>query len=129
FDHPHKQYVLFSDLEEKVNDREVDDIPDAFGDNRHAKAFYGTFRIVLGDDHFESIDETEQQKFVDEAKAVDEVVQKAVAEHSLNPQNIEAEIRKGLLPRLFKLTGLEAAKGVIDKVIDITRVGLGRGDL
>ncbi|MCU7892662.1 MAG: hypothetical protein KZQ78_14015 [Candidatus Thiodiazotropha sp. (ex Ustalcina ferruginea)] len=56
-------------------------------------------------------------------------VDKAVAEHSLNPQSIEAEIRKGLLPRLFKLFGMDKEKAVIDEVIQITRVGLERGDL
>ena len=129
FDHPDKQYVLFKEFEEKVNDRKVDGVPDAFGDNRHAKAYYGTFRIVLGDEHFETIDEETQHRFVEEANAVDEVVRNSVAEHSLNPQNIETEIRKGLLPRLFKMVGLDAAKKVIERVIQITRVGLGRGDL
>ncbi|MBF0453916.1 MAG: type I restriction endonuclease subunit R [Magnetococcales bacterium] len=129
FDHPNKQYVLFSDFEDKVNAREVDGVPDEFGDNQHAKAYYGTFRIVLGDDRFETIDETEQRRFVEEAKAVDEVVRHSVAEHSINPQNIETDIRKGLLPRLFKLVGLDAAKKVIDQVIQITRVGLSRGDM
>ena len=47
-----------------------------------------------------------------------------MAEHSLNPQNIEAEIRKGLLPKLFKLVGMDKAKEVIEQVIQITRIGL-----
>ncbi|MBF0620735.1 MAG: type I restriction endonuclease subunit R [Magnetococcales bacterium] len=129
FKHPNKQFVLFKEFEENVNTRKVEGVPDAFGDNQQAKAYYGTFRIVLGDDHFEAIDETEQNQFIEEAKAVDEVVKQAVSEHSLNPQNIEAEIRKGLLPRLFKRVGLDTAKEVIEKVIQITRIGINRGEL
>lgn len=49
-----------------------------------------------------------------------------MAENSLNPQNIEAAIRKALLPRLFGLLGLDVGKAVIDQVVHITRLGLGR---
>jgi len=49
-----------------------------------------------------------------------------VAENSLNPQNIEAAIRKGLLPLLFTAMGLDRAKQVVEQVVQITRVGLGR---
>lgn len=126
FDHPFKQYALFKDFEDKVQHREIEGIPDSFGENRHARAFFGTFKLVLGDDATVCLDEDQQQKFVDEALAIDETVKSAVAENSLNPQNIEAAIRKGLLPRLFTLFGLDKAKEVIEHVIQITRVGLSR---
>lgn len=119
FDYPHKQYTLFDELEEKLNKRDIDSITADFGDNRHAQAYYGAFRLVLGEDGIE-----DDQKIVDEAFAIDEIVNTAVAENSLNPQNIEAHIRKNVLPRLFGLIGLDKAKEVIDKVIDITRVGV-----
>lgn len=127
FDHPYKQYALFKDFEDKVANRDVDGVPDVFGDNHHAKAFYGSFRLVLGDDYFYKSDDAEKQKFVEEAFAIDEVVKTAVAEHSLNPQDIEAEIRKALLPQLFGLIGLEKAKEISERVVQITRVGLSRG--
>jgi len=126
FDHPFKQYALFKDFEEKVQHREIEGIPDSFGENRHARAFFGTFKLVLGDDSPANLDKDQQQKLVDEALAIDETVKTAVAENSLNPQNIEAAIRKGLLPRLFTLFGLDKAKEVIEHVIQITRIGLGR---
>lgn len=126
FDHPFKQYALFKDFEEKVQHREIEGIPDSFGENRHARAFFGTFKLVLGDDSPAGLDKGQQQKLVDEALAIDETVKTAVAENSLNPQNIEAAIRKGLLPRLFALFGLDKAKEVIEHVIQITRVGLSR---
>ena len=126
FNHPYKQYLLFKDFEDKVNNRDVDSLPDAFGDNRHAKAYYGVFRLVMGEDHFKGLVQEENQSFVDEAFAIEETVRSAVAEYSLNPQNIEAEIRKNLLPRLYKRIGLDQAKEVIERIIQITRVGLGR---
>jgi type I restriction enzyme R subunit len=56
--------------------------------------------------------------------AIDVAVRIAVAENSLNPQNIETAIRKALLPDLFALMGLEKAREVIEQVIHITRLGL-----
>jgi type I restriction enzyme R subunit len=67
--------------------------------------------------------------YVEAAYAIDAAVRNAVAENSLNPQNIESAIRKSLLPRLFSLIGLDKAKEVIELVIQITRIGLSRGNL
>jgi type I restriction enzyme R subunit len=69
----------------------------------------------------------EEGAYIEEAKAINQIVRDAVAENSLNPQNIEAAIRKSLLPRLFSLMGLERAKNVIEQVIQVTRIGLSRG--
>jgi type I restriction enzyme, R subunit len=127
FNHPYKQYMLFKDFEQKVTARDIETVPDAFGDNNHAKAYYGTFRLVLGDEFFEKLGTKDGQAYIDEASAIDNAVRKAVAEHSVNPQDIETEIRRALLPRLFNLIGLDHAKDVIERVIQITRVGLSRG--
>lgn len=126
FDHPHKQYVLFKDLEDKLAARDLEVIPNAFQDNHHAQAYYGVFRLVLGEAHFASLPEVEHKTYIDESFAIDVAVRKAVAENSLNPQNIEAQIRKALLPRLFDLIGLDRAKEVIEHVVQITRVGLSK---
>ena len=126
FDHPIKQYALFNSFEEKVENREIEGIPAELDGNRHAKAYYGTFRLVLGEEHFNTMQENEIQQYTNEALTIDEVVNQAVAEHSLSPANIETEIRKQLLPRLFKLTGMDKAKEIIDEVIQITRIGLVR---
>jgi type I restriction enzyme, R subunit len=127
FGHPYKQYMLFKELEQKVCDRKVESVPDSFGNNRHARAYYGAFRLALGDNYFENLGASNGREFVDEAFVIDKTVKRAVAEHSVNPQDIEAEIRRTLLPRLFDLIGLDHAKDVIDRVIQITRVGLSRG--
>jgi type I restriction enzyme R subunit len=129
FDHPLKQYALFKKFEAQVEQREVEGIPDSFGDNPHARAYFGSFRMAMGDAAFDANAPAETQKYVEQALAIDAAVRNAVAENSLNPQNIEAAIRKALLPNLFALMGLEKAKEVIEQVIHITRLGLSRGNL
>lgn len=124
FDHPLKQYALFRKFETQVEQRELAGMPDAFADNPHARTYFGTFRLVLGEAAFE---DAEASAYVDEAFAIDAIVRDAVAENSLNPQNIEAAVRQALLPRLFNLLGLEKAKAVIESVIHIARIGLSRG--
>jgi type I restriction enzyme R subunit len=126
FEHPFKQYVLFKDLEEKLAEREVPDTPDPLASNPHAKAYFGVFKLVFGEDAFNALSEADRQSYVEQAFAIDELVDKAVAENSVNPQNIEAEIRKGLLPRLFKMIGMDKAKEVIEHIVQITRVGLSK---
>lgn len=128
FDHPLKQYALFKAFEDKVNNRTVEGIPENLIGNLHARAYYGAFRVVLGEAHFAALSKDDETQYIEEALAIDRIVDQAVAEHSLNAQDIEAAIRKGLLPGLFKLMGMDKAKEVIEAVIQITRVGLSRGD-
>ena len=56
-----------------------------------------------------------------------DAVTTAVSENSLNVHNIEAAVKKVLLPQLFSLIGLDGAKRVIEQIINIARVGLSRG--
>jgi len=63
---------------------------------------------------------------------VDELVTKAVAENSINPQNIEADIRKKLLPLIFNEckavgAGMDQAKSIVELIVQITRVGIANG--
>jgi len=120
FDHPLKQYALFKAFEEKLEARQVEGIPEFLNGNPHARAYYGVMRLAMGDDR--------SQELADEAFAIDRIVDQAVAEHSLNQQGLEAAIRKGLLPSLFKLAGMDKAREIIESVIQITRVGLSRGE-
>lgn len=67
---------------------------------------------------------------VGEAFHIDSVVNNAIAKHSINPANVEAEVRKELLPRYFKeLGGLDAAQVFVDRVVEIVRLGVSRGTL
>lgn len=124
FDHPLKQYALFESFEQQLASRVTPGVPDALADKPHAKAYFGAMRLVLGEDAFSGLNAESIHRWVQQAMAMDEVVRDAVAENSLNPQNIEAAIRKGLLPLLFGSIGLDNAKLVVEQVIQITRVGL-----
>ena len=55
----------------------------------------------------------------------------AVAEHSINPQNIEAEIRKNLLPMVFAEckkvgSGMDQAKAMIERIVQVVQEGLNK---
>ena len=126
FDHPLKQYALFQTFERQLETRVTPGVPDVLADKPHAKAYFGAIRLVLGDEAFAALDGEAVDSLVQQALAMDTVVRDAVAENSLNPQNIEAAIRKGLLPLLFGTLGLDNAKLVVEQVIQITRVGLSK---
>jgi type I restriction enzyme R subunit len=126
FDHPLKQYVLFKSFEEKLASRTTPGVPDALADRPHAKAYFGAMRLVLGDEPFAALSGVAVDGLVQHALAMDTLVRDAVAENSLNPQNIESAIRKGLLPLLFGTLGLDNAKRVVEQVIQMTRTGLSK---
>ena len=126
FDYPERQYLLFKSFEEKVEERDIEGMPSALNGNKHAMAYYGLFKMHLDQD---AQGEKDQASRVEDALFIDKTVRAAVAEHSLNPQNIEAMIQRALLPYLFQRVGLDKAKEVIKEVLKITRVGLSRRGL
>jgi type I restriction enzyme R subunit len=126
FDHPLKQYALFKQFEQQLAAGQTPGVPDELANNPHARAYFGAIRIVLGDEAVNALGDDRRGELASQALAMDAVVRDAVAENSLNPQNIEAAIRKGLLPLLFSALGLDVAKEVVEQVIQITRVGLSR---
>lgn len=130
FDHPLKQYMMFREFDEQVQERRLNELPDAFAGNRHAQAYFGVFKKVLPE-ALAVMDEQIQDKWVKVAFEIDQAVETSVAENSINPQNIEADIRKKLLPRMFKECkaiggGMDQAKKIVEMVVQITRVGLSR---
>ncbi|WP_232062253.1 type I restriction endonuclease subunit R [Variovorax sp. PBS-H4] len=125
FDHPLRQYALFKELERDVDRRITPGMPEILASNPRAKACYGAILIALGDEATR-LDEAQRSRLVDHALAISGVVQAALAEHSLNPQDIEAAIRKGVLQLLYAPLGLDRANAVIGHVLQITRVALGR---
>lgn len=131
FDAPVKQYILFADFEQEVKERKVADIPNDFTDdsgklNKHAQAYFGLFKHVFGTDYLieQSLD---NEKLVELAFNIDEVVNNAVAEYSINPAEIENAISMKLLPMLFGDIGIDNAEKLIEAVLKITRLGLSRG--
>ncbi|MCU4408590.1 type I restriction endonuclease subunit R [Acinetobacter junii] len=131
FDHPLKQYMLFREFEEQVESRRLAEIPDVFNANKHAQAYYGVFKKILPE-AFSITDQQNQDKWIQLAFDVDYSVINSVAENSINPQNIEADIRKKLLPMMFKEckaigSGMDHAKKIVEMIVQITRVGLNGG--
>ncbi|MDA3878366.1 MAG: type I restriction endonuclease subunit R, partial [Halothiobacillus sp.] len=128
FDHPLKQYMLFREFEEQVQMRHLDDIPDAFNGNRHAQAYFGVFKKTLPE-VFAVQDIQVRDKWVKLAFEIDASVEASVSEHSINPANIETDIRKKLLPMMFRECkaigrGMDQAKTIVEWVVQITRIGL-----
>ncbi|HDH0704729.1 type I restriction endonuclease subunit R [Klebsiella pneumoniae] len=128
FEHPLKQYMLFREFEEQVHERRLNDIPDVFAGNHHAQAYFGVFKKMLPE-VFSITDSQVQDKWIKLAFDVDRSVETSVAENSINPQNIEADIRKKLLPLMFKECkaiggGMDQAKRIVEMIVQITRVGL-----
>lgn len=120
FDHPNKQYILFKDLQEQVAERRTPGVPDRFDGHPMAQAFFG----VMQERAAQSPTTLDEDQLVAEAFHVEQSVDDAVRSHSINRSNIEAEIRKALLPHYFRsLGGLDAANALIDDVIAIVRAG------
>ena len=125
FDAPVKQYMLFADLEEKLDARDVDSLPMTrfapleLAVRRHVQAYYGLFLKVLGNPP-----PLGEDQCFDYALEIDTIVRRAVAEFSINPQAIESSITTGLLPLLFGDIGVEKAQAIAQDVVQITRLGL-----
>ncbi|HKO20847.1 MAG TPA: hypothetical protein VJU82_18380, partial [Acidobacteriaceae bacterium] len=126
FDHPVKQYALFKDFEDKLASGDTPGVPEDFGDNRQAKAYYGILRLSVGDEAFDALTQKQRDQHVQLAKQIDSVVRDAIAENSLNPQSIEAAIRKQLLPTLFNVLGLDKAREAVEQVVQVVRTGMSR---
>ena len=125
FDHPLKQYALFKKFEEQLQSGQVPGTPQLLENHPRARAYYGVLRLVLGDG-MDSSTPAGPDRFVNLALDIDTTVRDAVAENSLNPQSIEAAIRQSLLPQLFSLMGMANTRTVIDQIVQMVRIELGR---
>ncbi|MCF2918274.1 HsdR family type I site-specific deoxyribonuclease [Pseudoalteromonas sp. Cn5-37] len=132
FDAPVKQYILFADFEQEVKERKVADVPNDFVDdsgklNKHAQAYFGLFKHLF-EAEFLTEKNLDNDKLVALAFSIDDVVNTAVAEYSINPAEIENAIHMKLLPLLFADLGLNNAQKLIEEVLKRARLGLSRGD-
>ena len=121
--------ALYGDAE--VKDRKIADVPNDFMDdagklNKHAQAYFGLFKHLFDADFLTEKD-LDNDKLVALAFSIDDVVNTAVAEYSINPAEIENAIHMKLLPMLFGDLGLDNAQKLIEEVLKITRSGLARG--
>ncbi|MBM68149.1 MAG: DEAD/DEAH box helicase [Haliea sp.] len=124
FDHPTKQYALFQGFEEEVRARKTPGIPDELADNPHAKAYFGLFRLIAGDEAVDAGMAAEPETLISLARQIDETVHTVVAQNTLNPTGVDKGIRKALLPTLFQRFGLDKANRLLDQIVHIVRVGL-----
>ncbi|WP_240936423.1 type I restriction endonuclease subunit R [Hydrogenophaga crocea] len=89
-----------------------------------ARACYGIVRLAAARPGGPPLPAT--ATLIEQARAMDTEVRNIVAEHSLNPQDLDAAVRQALLPRLFALLGLERARLAVAQVIELAREGLAR---
>lgn len=123
---PLEQYQLFKALEQQVADGALDGIPeDAFNRQPNARVYYGIFRLVLGDAHFEAASPSELEHYAALAKEIDYVVGKLLAESTAVPRGVESKIRSKLVPILFQPLG-EKHTQVINKVVEVCHIGIRR---
>lgn len=127
FDNPMKQYLLFEKFETQLNARKLPEIPDQFADNHSAQAYFGVFKTVLP----ESLANNDTQ-WIELAFSIDQLIVQIVAQYSLNTDQVEKEIRKQLLPTMFRTcqsvgAGIEQAKEIIERIVQIVRVGQENG--
>ncbi len=98
--------------------------------NKHAQAYYGLFKHLFGAELLSNAllgEGVDDDKLVKYAFEIDAVIKTAVAEYSINPAEIENAISMKLLPMLFADLGIEKTERFIQKVLQITRLGLSRG--
>lgn len=126
FNHPLKQYMLFFSFEEKVKNKQLDELPNSFKGNPKAQAYFGIFKKVLST-AFAHI--SDQEKWVALAFKIDEIVKIAKIENSINPQNVEASIRKQLLPLILQNcktigAGMDQTTVIVELIVQTTRTDL-----
>lgn len=126
FEHPMKQYLLFTEFEQRVAERQLDELPNDFKGNRSAQAYFGLFRKFLPA-AFSVMDKQEQDKWFTLSFTFDNLIKTAVIENSLNLPNIEAAVRKKLLPLMLNEckaigAGLDQARKIIESIVQIIRI-------
>lgn len=119
---PHAQYRILHALELQIAERDLEQLPEVFKRRPQAAAFYGLFRMVLGEAHFAATNAAQHSAYVEQALAMEDVVMPAIRENTLNPENIETQIRSKLLPRLFLMLGMEQARQVMEMTVKIAAI-------
>ncbi|MEP7729281.1 type I restriction endonuclease subunit R [Marinomonas primoryensis] len=127
FDAPIKQYMLFADLEEQLKERNVAGIPlekirqlDS-SVRGNVQMYYGLMLGLFADADPNALPFNED-KGIEYALKIDQVVHKAVAEYSINPHEMENQIRLGLLPVLYQELGMQKTESLITDVTQNNRL-------
>lgn len=121
FDHPRGQYALLQEFEAAMAQHGRPRVPERLAFDPQARACYGAILMALGEEEAAGLDDAQRNAHADRALAISRIVEDAMAEHSLNPQDIESAIRKGLLQLLHASLGLARAREVVGHVLRIAR--------
>ncbi|QCE34590.1 type I restriction endonuclease subunit R [Acetobacteraceae bacterium] len=114
FEDPLKKFLKFKSFQEKFEKREMETIPAPLKEKPKPRAYYGIFLQALGD----KIKEKETGFWIGLTDQVEKVIEKANAEHSLNPENRKKEIHRQLLPMFVaKLQPLGVEFSEIQEII------------
>ncbi len=122
---PLKQFLLFKEFDEQVQQRQLDELPEAVRGNPHVQAYFGAFKLLLDEQRVTTVETTQ---WVLLAEQTDAIVSQAVREFSINPLNIEAAIRQQLLPLYFMALkalglGMDQVQALVEQVVQIVRAG------
>ena len=132
FDAPIKQYLLFADLEKKVQAGKTPGVPSALEMHPDARIWFGILRMTLGThipDGEAVDDEPSLGPWVDLALGMEDITIRAQKEFSLNMEDREKAISKGLLTLFFSesapetlRTDMAAIQAIIEAVAASLRV-------
>ena len=132
FDAPIKQYLLFADLEKKVQAGKTPGVPSALETHPDARIWFGILRMALGEripDGEAVDDEPTLAPWVHLALAMEDITIRAQKEFSLNMEDREKAISKGLLTLFFSeaapetlRTDMAAIQAIIEAVTASLRV-------
>ena len=122
FDHPFKQYSLFVALEEKMMKGDLEGYPTKITKDLK-RAYYGALRLGLYPDQDYEKPTDRDDELADQAIKIEENIQKAKEEHSLNQLEMEKKIRSSLLADLFKICDkkMNLAKDILNRLVEMVR--------
>ncbi len=117
-----ERHALWQTLEQEWQQGIVPGLPEVFAQRRSAATYYGLFRLALGETHFAAANAAQLSAYVEQALAIDEVVQPAIRENTLNPEHMDSILVQKLLPRLYLMLGMEPARTVCAQIVQIARL-------
>ena len=113
FEQPRRQYAVWRDVAQRVAQGEPRADEPARDDPE--RICFDILQLASGEDAVHAA------PLHAEAQAMAQVVRQALTEHSLNPADGDAAIRRALLPTLYPRLGLERSRLAIEQVIRAVR--------
>ena len=117
FNAPVKQYLLFADLEQQVRTEKIPGLPSGLNGHPDARIWFGILRLKLRDRIPSEEAETpasELALWVELALRMEDITTRAQREFSLNIEDREKAVSKGLLELFFSDAAPECLKEAID---------------